>query len=198
VARKRPPGLPPGAPAAADTVYRLKISLHWLRPMIWRRVEVPDCTLRDLHRVIQACMPWTNSHMWSFEVSRDERYGDEDDEELDYRSADRVRLSDLAARGVKKFGYLYDFGDSWEHVIAFEKPVARDPEAAYPRCVAGARACPPDDCGGPPGYEHLLAVLADPNHPDHAHMLEWAGGPIDPEAFDQDAANRNLRQLARR
>jgi hypothetical protein len=200
---KKPGAKPKPAPAKAatgDTVYTLKIVLKWLKPDIWRRVEVPDCTLEDLHWVIQLCMPWDNSHMWEFRVGR-ERYGmDMDDapfamDDDDGEPAHTVTLSKLVADGVKKFEYTYDFGDSWDHVITFEKPAARDPKATYPRCVAGQYACPPDDCGGAPGYGQLLEVLADKKHPDHEHMMEWAGGPIDPEAFDLDAINKNLRQL---
>ena len=188
------------APAKPDTVFRLKIVLKWIKPDIWRRVEVPDCTLEDLHWVIQLCMPWTNSHLWEFTVGK-ERYGmDVDDapfamDDDDSEPAHKVQLSKLAADGVKKFTYMYDFGDSWDHIITLEKPVPRDPKAKYPRCVAGARACPPDDCGGAPGYEQLLEVLADKKHPDHEDMMEWAGGPIDPEAFDLDAANKQLQRL---
>lgn len=65
-------------------------------------------------------------------------------------------------------------------------------EAPVPHCIAGAQACPPEDCGGPWGYAHLLEVLADPGHPEHAEMLEWIGGPIDPAAFDLDAVNLAL------
>jgi hypothetical protein len=185
----------PAKAAKADTVFCLKITLDWLKPDVWRRVEVPDCTLWELHAVIQLCMPWTDSHMWSFEVGRDEQYSLQADRELGFRPADRVKLSQLAARDVKKIRYTYDFGDSWDHIIVFEKPVARDPKAKYPRCVAGARACPPDDCGGPPGYEQLLEVLADPKHRDHEDMIEWAGGPIDPEAFDLGETNKSLQRL---
>jgi len=201
----KPAAKPKAAPAKgekADAVFKLKISLKWLKPEIWRRVEVPDCTLEDLHWVIQLCMPWTNSHLWEFTVGT-KRYGmDMDDAPSAFALGDDgsepahgVKLSDLAAGGVKKFTYTYDFGDSWDHVVAFEKPVPRDPKAKYPRCVAGARACPPDDCGGAPGYEQLLEVLADKKHPDHKDMMEWVGRPIDPEAFDLDAANKRLQRL---
>ena len=185
--------------AKAETVYKLKIVLKHIKPDVWRRIELPDCTLEDLHEVIQACMPWGNCHLWEFSVGQ-QRFGMEPEDDWfmmddDSDPAWEVQLSDLAAAGVKKFSYMYDFGDSWDHVITFEKPVARDPKAKYPRCVAGARACPPDDCGGPWGYAALLQVLADPKHPEHKHMMEWAGGPIDPEAFDLDAINKRLQRL---
>jgi hypothetical protein len=182
-------------PAKSDTVFRLKIALKYLTPPIWRRIETPDCTLWDLHAIIQCSMPWYDYHMWDFTITRDERYGPEDDAEMDYSDAGRVKLSHLVARGVKKFTYMYDFGDSWDHLITFEKPVARDPKVKYPRCVAGERAGPPEDCGGFPGYEYLLEILADPKHPEYEERLEWLGEAIDPEAFDLAAINSNLQKL---
>jgi hypothetical protein len=173
----------------------LKIALKYITPMIWRRVETPDCTLWDLHAIIQLCMPWYDYHMWDFAVTRTERYGPEDDEEMDYRDADRVKLSQFARRGVKKLTYVYDYGDGWEHVVTFEKPVPRDPKAKYPRCVAGARAGPPEDCGGAPGYDYLLEILANPKHEEYEERLEWLGGGFDPEEFDIDAVNADLRKL---
>ena len=183
------------AVAPATTVFRLKISLKFITPMIWRRVETPDCTLWDLHAIIQLCMPWYDSHMWDFAVTREERYGPDDDVEMGYRDAARVKLSELVKRGVKKLTYVYDYGDSWEHVVTFEKPVPRDPKAKYPRCIAGARAGPPEDCGGVPGYEELLEILANPKHEEYAERLEWLGGGYDPEAFDIDTVNADLQKL---
>lgn len=79
--------------------------------------------------------------------------------------------------------YEYDFGDGWEHAVVLERVSPGKPKATYPRCVDGARACPPEDSGGPPGYEALLRVLADPRDPEHHEMLEWLGGDFDPEEF---------------
>jgi hypothetical protein len=42
--------------------------------------------------------------------------------------------------------------------------------------VYGARACPPEDCGGVYGYENLLTVIQDPSHEDYQSSLEWLGG----------------------
>jgi hypothetical protein len=197
VARKKvtSPAKAPEPTAKADNVFRLKISLKHITPMIWRRVETPDCTLWDLHLIIQMCMPWANYHMWDFAVTQNERYGAEDDEEMEYDDAGRVKLSQLAARRVKKLAYMYDYGDGWEHIVTFEKPVARDPKAKYPRCVAGARACPPEDCGGFPGYEYLLEILANPKHEEYAERVAWLGGVYDPDVFDIDAINADLQKL---
>jgi hypothetical protein len=198
MARKKaaaPAKAPKGVTPAPGTVFRLKISLKSIAPMIWRRVETPNCTLRDLHRIIQTCMPWGDYHMWDFAVTRDERYGPEDDDEMGYRDAGRVTLSQLANRGVKKLSYTYDYGDSWDHVVAFQTSVARDPNAKYPRCVAGARACPPEDCGGFPGYATLLAVLADPKHQEYKDRVRWLGRRFDPEEFRLDAVKAGLQKL---
>lgn len=181
--------------ATADTVFRLKIALKYITPMIWRRIETPDCTLWDLHLIVQTSMPWADYHMWDFAVTRAERYGPEDDDEMEYRDAGRVMLSQLAARGVKKLAYTYDYGDGWEHLITFEKPVAREPKAKYPRCVAGARACPPEDCGSFPGYGRLVDVMADTKHPEYKELVGWLGGRFDPEAFDIDSINEQLQRL---
>jgi hypothetical protein len=194
VARKRTPGLPPG-PAKTGDVYRLKIALAYWVPQIWRRVEVPDCTLDRLHEVIQAAMPWNSSHLWCFKLGR-VRYIDPEFMDLDDdRPAIATRISDLAAAGVKQFGYEYDFGDGWEHKLTIEKVLPREAGVKYPRCTAGAKACPPDDCGGYPGYERMLYILAHPKHEEYADMLEWVGGPFDPDAFDLDATNRELGKL---
>lgn len=80
--------------------------------------------------------------------------------------------------------YEYDFGDSWIHRVTLERESTADPDLTYPRCLAGARACPPEDCGGPPGYEELLRVLRNPTLDEYQDMLDWLGRPFDSEAFD--------------
>jgi hypothetical protein len=173
-------------------VYQLKITLRNVKPPVWRRVQVRDGSLARLHDVIQVGMGWTNSHLHAFEI-RGEQYGEPDPtgmmEVYDER---KVKLSQIVAEGVKKFTYTYDFGDGWEHAIEVEKVLPAEPGVPYPRCVAGKRACPPEDCGGPWGYPDFLAALRDPEHPEHEDMVEWIGGEFDPEAFDLDEVNEEL------
>ena len=64
----------------------------------------------------------------------------------------------------KRALYLYDFGDDWNHDVRLEKILPRKPDTNYPICLAGNRACPPEDCGGTWGYEDTLRILADPDH----------------------------------
>jgi hypothetical protein len=114
-----------------------------------------------------------------------------DDETVNERN---VRFDQITGEGGKLI-YEYDFGDSWEHELKIEKVLPADPTVHYPRCTGGARACPPEDCGGPPGYERLLDVLRDPKHEEHEEMREWIGGDFDSEAFDMETINRGLWRM---
>jgi len=172
-------------------VYQLKITLANVKPPVWRRVEVMDCSLSTLHLIIQIVMGWSNSHLWDFEVAN-ERYGEDDSGELDMMDSNKIRLSRIAQSHVKKFHYTYDFGDNWDHVIQIEKILEPNSQAQYPRCVKGSRACPPDDCGGPGGYSAFVAAIQDPSHRSHKEMLDWVGGEFDPEAFDLESINDDL------
>src|SRR3954451_3319534 len=100
-----------------------------------------------------------------------------------------VRLSQVVGGGIKTFTYTYDFGDNWEHTIQVEKTPAAEPGVRYPRCLAGKRACPPEDCGGPWGYGDFLEAVRNPEHEQPEDMKEWVGGEFDPEAFDIEAVN---------
>ena len=91
--------------------------------------------------------------------------------------------------------YEYDFGDSWQHVLVVEKTLPIEEAARYPICVAGARACPPEDVGGILGYEDFLEAVEEPQHPEHGQFLEWIGGDFDPEVLDLDKVNRLLRAI---
>ena len=182
---------------AKDRVYQLKITLKDIRPPIWRRIRVPDCTLDELHDYIQTAMGWTNSHLHHFHLG-EQLYGDpelmqENFEDMEYKDSTTTRLSDIVPVGRKKFrfAYEYDFGDGWMHDIEVEKV---EDAKVKPECLAGARACPPEDCGGPWGYEDFLAALADPKHENHVDMVEWIGGSFDPEAFDPKVATRRMKR----
>ena len=180
-------------------VFQFKITLLDIKPAIWRRIQVPDGTLADLHEYIQAAFGWWNYHLHQFEIEGEE-YGPLDPEDLDFglevEDESRVRLSDLLSQSRRKARWLYDydFGDGWRHEVLFECYPPVDPQATYPQCVAGARACPPEDCGGPWGYEEYLAAMADPRHEQHEELLAWRG-PFDPEAFDATQATDALRKL---
>jgi hypothetical protein len=180
-------------------LYQLKITLKYSRPSIWRRIVVPASFKLDrLHQVIQEIMPWTNSHMHQFIVGR-VYYGRPDPEFADMGSETlnekRYTIADLAPGAKKKFIYEYDFGDGWEHEIVVEKVLPADAGFKHVTCLAGKNACPPDDCGGIPGYYNMLEIIANPKHPDHEHMKEWLGAEWDPARFDLDEANAALKRF---
>jgi hypothetical protein len=176
-------------------IYQLKVTLRHIRPPIWRRVQVPaELTLARLHDIVQDVMGWTDSHLHSFEI-RSERFGVPSPEDWSpVRDERRVRLADVLVAPKEQALYTYDFGDSWEHAIVIEKILEPEPGADYPLCVAGRRARPPEDIGGPWGYGHMLEALADPSDPEREEYLEWLDGPFDPKAFDLAEANHLLRQ----
>jgi len=174
-------------------VYQLKITLKDVKPPVWRRVQVKDCTLGKLHDVIQTCMGWEDYHLHTFEIAG-EQYGAPDpDGMMEVHSEARVKLSQVVDQGLTKFTYTYDFGDGWRHAITVEKMLEAEPGVRYPRCIAGKRACPPEDCGGPWGYGDFLDAISDPKHERHEELLEWVGGEFDPEAFDLETVNEELR-----
>lgn len=183
----------------SDAVYQFKITLLDTHPAIWRRIQVKDCFLEDLHAHIQAAMGWKNSHMHVFEIdgltygSRSQ-YGP--DAEYEIIDGNRVLLSTLLPKSKARFAfrYTYDLGDNWEHEVVFEGAMTPPAKTKLPLCLEGNRACPPDDCGGVPGYEHMLQVLADPDDNEYDEMLEWAGKDFDPEAFDTEKATRRMRR----
>lgn len=63
-------------------------------------------------------------------------------------------------------------------------------------CLDGQQACPPEDCGGPYGYGHLLEVLADPDHEEFDDMTEWIGDYFDPELCDLVEINVVLQRFS--
>jgi len=184
-------------------IYQLKIALPYIKPAIWRRLEVSgDMTFAALHAVIQRAMGWEDDHLWAFYVEKIEV--SPASEQMDFPGVPRAQPADgttldqmLAGRRIK-FRYVYDMGDDWLHEVKVEKVFAPEPKVAYPRCTGGERACPPEDCGGFPGYFHLLEAMADPKHPEHNEMLEWIGEEWDPEAFDLEAVNSALQPRRRR
>jgi len=180
-------------------LYQLKITLKWSKPPIWRRVIVrADMPLDRLHDVIQVAMGWTDSHLHQFVVGRtfyskpDPEFAGLGSETLNEKG---YTVAELAPAAKKKFIYEYDFGDGWQHEVVAEKILPSDPAFKHPVCLAGANACPPEDCGGIGGYYNLLEIMADPKHPEHAEMKEWIGDELDAVEFDLNGVNAVLKQL---
>ncbi|MEN6622131.1 MAG: plasmid pRiA4b ORF-3 family protein [Smithella sp.] len=144
------------------SIYQLKITLRGSKPPIWRRFTIPDSmALSKLHRVIHVIMDWTDTHLHEFIVGN-VSYGIPDpDWPSDTKNKARVKINHLLYEEKQKIRYVYDFGDNWEHVIELEKIIAGEKASAKLKCLAGKRACPPEDCGGIYGYYDLLEAIKD-------------------------------------
>jgi pRiA4b ORF-3-like protein len=175
----------------AGSIYQLRIALQEIQPPIWRRLQVPHTTtLAQLHGVIQDAMGWQHYHLYRFTI-RDQHF-EQPDPEGEGKDATGVKLRDLAVDVGETFEYVYDFGDDWHHDVTLEDRVQPVPEADYPLCMDGARACPPEDCGGPGGYAELLQVLRKHTGPQYTESRRWIGNHFHPECFDLKAINRIL------
>ena len=195
--------------AAARQAYQLHVQLQNIYPPIWRRIVVTDTTtLAQLHWIIQLTMGWTNSHLHQFIVDG-VHYSDaafELDEEFDDwpdwpgwpdgKDANALTLGKLTKRAGKQFSYEYDFGDSWQHDVTVEAISPLVKGAAPLRCLAGERACPPEDCGSIGGYERLKTELRELTHSERDSLLLWLGGRFDASEFDMAGADWLLSKLA--
>lgn len=191
--------------AASDSfneIATVRIELQDTDPLIWREVEAPtSITLRVLHDIIQAVMGWCDCHLWEFTIGK-QRYVppmlmDDAPGTLPMIAADKVRLRDVLKPRKTVIDYLYDIGDSWEHRLTVTSVRAGEPGVSYPRYIGGETNGPPEDCGGIPGFSQLLDVLADPEHPDHAFLKQWAGD-YDPDTFDSLPIKYALGRIANR
>lgn len=184
-----------------DKVYQFKITLKGINPPIWRWIQIPETyTFWDLHLAIQIAMGWENSHLHKFEMlhystgkkvwigtltEKAKDLGQEIISEHEQKIADWFSMKNRIA------DYTYDFGDKWEHEIKLEKILSKDKNMEYPVCIAGERACPPEDCGGIWWYQGLLEVLKNQDHEDYEEILEWVGEEFDPEHFDENEVGLN-------
>lgn len=190
----------------AATVHQFRVVLDDVTPPVWRQFQLPsEATFWDLHCAINDAMGWEDAHLHEFRVGskrHGQRIGIPLDDEMfpgdDPGHADwDVPITAHFSRRGASCNYLYDFGDGWSHTVRLEAILPREPNGKFPRCLDGARACPPEDCGGPPGYERLCAAITDPagTDEDTEDLLDWFGD-YDPEAFD--ATEVTFHSAARR
>lgn len=153
------------------------------QPAIWRRIQVPtDYSFWDLHVAIQDSMGWLDYHLHEFRVKKPRQrkvteIGIPDTEtDRDVLPGWEVLISDFFIEPGVTAAYDYDFGDGWYHEILLEGVLLKESSVKYPVCIAGECACPPEDCGGIPGYERLLDVLANPQSDEYKETTDWLKG----------------------
>lgn len=184
-----------------NPIYQLKITLKEVKPTVWRRIQVPgDITLYRLCVILLEVMGWGGGHLHSLRIGNN--YYNIPDPEFDsaHDTIDEreVILKDVICHEREEFVFDYDFGDNWEHKIVVEKIFPKKKSTKYPICLDGARACPPEDCGGSSGYERFLDAIRNSSHAEHESMLGWIGGEFDPEEFDLEGTNKSLKGILKR
>ena len=184
-------------PASKDAIATLRIEIKYIEPLIWRRVAVrTSMNLKALHTVIQATMGWLDCHLWEFTFG-DSRYGIPDRDRADVKSGATTRLATVLSSGTTDFLYVYDFGDNWEHRIVVENISIAEADKEYPQLLGGERRCPPEDCGGPPGYFEFIENIFNKGS-KRTEALQWYGGPYNPDDIDEKQIEIALRRIANR
>ena len=182
------------------SIIEIKVTLEYIEPAVTRTLQVPsNIRLDRLHLTLQAAMGWTNSHLYMFEAGGatwgvpDPDFGGDD---LPASKTTLIKLiEDTGARSIR---YIYDFGDSWEHKLRIGKITDPVPGELSPRLSEISGRCPPEDVGGFPGYEEFLEAVANPKHPEHAHLTERYGDTFDPNTPDTDELRFEVLKLAKR
>ena len=183
-------------------IFQLKITLKEVMPHVWRRLQIrQDVTLYKLNDYLEGVMGWKGYHHHELRI-QGKSYGVpspvyDDVDNFKMRNERKYKLCQLVKIG-DSFEWGYDFGDCWQHIVEVEKAFVREPGVEYPVCIEGERACPPEDVGGPMGYEQFLKVISDPSHEDYEHFVEWSGGNFDPEECDLRLINLVLSSIKSR
>ncbi len=180
--------------------YELKVTLVDTDPSVWRTFLIEtDVTFNELHYVLQAVMGWTNSHYYVFRrdmmtISPSSRHDPIDSTSNDL-DASKTAIAEFFKHKGDAIEYTYDFGDSWEHLIELKEIVEHE-DIHLALCLEGERACPPEDCGGIPGYLELVNVMQDPDSEEYEEMVEWLGEPYDSDHFDINQVNADLERIS--
>lgn len=178
--------------------YEFEVSLQEIQPRIWRRFLLrTTATFAQLHKAIQESFGWEERHLWEFRLPTCQGWpiagppdgGEENDRPTP--DAKTVKLSSYftGRRVVEWCEYLYDFGDDWTHDVKLIA-VRSEKESFKRRLLDGERAAPPEDCGGTPGYEHVVHFVetGEDRYDDDSKGLEaWLDG-WKPDAFDLSKA----------
>lgn len=186
--------------STSNLVYQFKITLDGILPPIWRRIQVPkQYSFWDLHVALQDSMGWLDYHLHMFRFLKPHKRaaveigipGDEMDDNIALPGWE-ISIADYFTEPGNVALYEYDFGDNWEHELLLEGILLKEKGVKYPRCIAGERACPPEDCGSVPGYYRLLEILSNLNHNEYQETIDWLKGhaksyyPYHPDEFEPE------------
>lgn len=177
-------------------IYELLIELDQVEPKVWRLLRIPaSSSMRNLHHAIQLSMGWENCHLYMF------RTGDETVTQIDFTDEDdfledhEVRIDEFLMSQGDSIKYIYDFGDDWSHTVTLKKIDEDGEDELLPRCLDGARNCPPEDVGGLPGYLNFIKIMANSRLPEYEEMVDWYGGIYDAERFRLEIVNEDFEEF---
>lgn len=171
------------------------------KPPVWRRLLIPEhYNFHQFHEVIQAAFEWWDCHLYQFSPTAFGSYPQigvpDPDFDNDMIDSSKIPLKAIFTVPGKKFTYVYDFGDNWEHQLTLE--AITDAKLLRPDCVEGKGRRPPEDCGGVGGYSYLREVLKDRSHPEYEDMRQWLGLEGDetwnPNAFNLEECREAVRE----
>lgn len=178
-------------------ILRFKITLLGSQPEIWRIIDIPDdYNFWELHVAIQDAMGWLDYHLHEFVPNKKgptqgRRIGiPESESDTDVVADWDVSVKKYFSTLGNTIQYDYDFGDGWQHEVQLIGMFLADITDDYPICCDGKGACPPEDCGGLPGYYDLIQILGDPKNEEYDAMVEWLKGhakkywPYKPDSFN--------------
>lgn len=165
---------------------QLKIILENTKPEVWRRVLIMEgSSLRTLHYLIQDVFWWKGYHSYMFKIGDDEFSDPEFDDGQGWLDDSKSKIGKVVGK-FPEFNFIYDFGDWWSHKIIFEGLAEVDLKEKYPVCIDGKNAAPPEDVGGPPGFEEFKMAIKDKKHERHEEFLEWYDGGMFQKDFKAD------------
>ncbi len=171
------------------------VVLQHVQPTVARQLVVPTTlTWAEFHEVLQIAMGWHNYHLFEFRVGALTMYAPDDElvpSETEW-DATLHTLAEVQPTKGDAWHYVYDFGDDWGHQLTVVETMQ---EVQIPTVISGTGACPPEDVGGPPGYQMFREAYQDPDHPQHQEYRQWA--PHYRSSFDTAAVNKQLQKWAR-
>ena len=196
-------------PAAPTTprLATLRIELLDSEPEVWRAIAVrSDLTLDRLADVVNIAVGWAGGHLHRFTPGGDSpwrfpHFVTDDDADLEGEAGTReseARVDQVLREPGDTLFYIYDFGDSWEHLITFEGSVPLpDGLEVHAICVDGERAGPLEDIGGIPMHNDLVETLSRPGGRSRLpeELRDWVPSDYDPAEFDLTAVNLGLMHL---
>ena len=177
-------------------VFRLRIELDGIVPVVWRRIAVSSrASLHEVHGAIQGALQRDAMVGYHFEVDG-VRYVDPTDDLGPGCDAETTALDMLDLHEGARFVHVVDdYHEPWRQVVTLEQLTPRLVGERLPVCLAGRRASPPEDCRGPRDYRDMLAALDEPHDPRAADLRTWLPEDFDPEFVDLVRINAALGKI---